>query len=71
MKQRNPLIAWVLGAFASIAVQADRYQSQHTHTRRSKGTRSKEGLPAGYPGSKLARKAARKQITLRNITYQS
>jgi hypothetical protein len=32
--------------------------------------RNKEGLPRGYPGAKLARKAMRKQITMRHITYQ-
>ena len=36
---------------------------------KNKGTRNKDGLPAGYPGAKLARAAMRKTLTLRHLSH--
>lgn len=59
--KRNPLITLILG----LAAQSIPVPNRATPSR-SKGTRNKEGLPAGYPGAKLARKAARGFLTLRH-----
>lgn len=63
---RSPLVAAILAMASQALAFTSRVPQQHARTS-NKGMRNKEGLPAGYPGAKLARKAHRGQITKRAV----
>jgi hypothetical protein len=66
MQKRNPLVSAML-AFAAMALRPINRgaTSFRSGTPSRKKVRNKDGLPAYYPGAKLARKAATGKLTLR------
>jgi hypothetical protein len=65
---RNPLIAAIFGMF--LMAMRPLYKGASAYrggTPARRASRNREGLPAGYPGAKLHRKAILGQIGKRHI----